>query len=270
MSRLGNAINEIHELDEMSGMDTRIHQLHPSIKLIITFGYIALVVSYDKYNILGLLPMLLYPLMIFKLSQLKVKHCFMKLRFVLPVICFIGIFNPLLDHTVLLRTEHIVIYGGVISMLTLIIKGIYTLMASYLLIATTGMEGICYALKRVHVPDMIVMQILLLHRYLILLLEEANAIFEAYSLRAPGQRGIHYRVWGPLLGQLMFRSIDRANELYDSMLLRGFHGNYPFQAYQKCTKLDYSYFLLWFFILASMHQMNLLAMMARYIYQSLA
>ena len=49
---------------------------------------------------------------------------------------------------------------------------------------------------------------------------------QAYSLRAPGQKGIHISAWGSFLGQLL-RSMDRAQALYESMELRGFSGEFP-------------------------------------------
>ena len=59
---------------------------------------------------------------------------------------------------------------------------------------------------------------------------------EAYALRAPGQKGIHFSAWGSFLGQLLLRSMDRAEELYNSMTLRGYRGEFyyadipPFRA----------------------------------------
>ncbi|MBQ1407612.1 MAG: hypothetical protein IIY88_05715 [Eubacterium sp.] len=51
---------------------------------------------------------------------------------------------------------------------------------------------------------------------------------EAYHLRAPGQKGIHFSAWGSFLGQLLLRSMDRAQELYSSMLLRGYHEHFHY------------------------------------------
>ena len=73
---------------------------------------------------------------------------------------------------------------------------------------------------------LLVTQLLLSYRYLTLLLEQADTIAQAYALRAPKQKGVHFKVWGSLAGQLLLRSIDRANNLYDSMLLRGYQGEY--------------------------------------------
>ena len=51
---------------------------------------------------------------------------------------------------------------------------------------------------------------------------------EAYHLRAPGQKGLHISAWGSFLGQLLLRSMDRAQELYSSMLLRGYHQHFHY------------------------------------------
>ena len=64
------------------------------------------------------------------------------------------------------------------------------------------------------------------YRYVTVLLEEVNRITQAYSLRAPNQKGIHYKVWGTLTGQVLLRSMDRANAVYESMLLRGYDGSF--------------------------------------------
>ena len=51
---------------------------------------------------------------------------------------------------------------------------------------------------------------------------------DAYALRAPGQKGIHISAWGSFTGQLLLRSMDRAEDLYASMQIRGYHGEFPY------------------------------------------
>ena len=67
---------------------------------------------------------------------------------------------------------------------------------------------------------------------------EASAMSQAYSLRAPGQKGIHISAWGSFLGQLLLRSMDRAQELYSSMELRGFRGEYFYSDIPACRVGD--------------------------------
>ena len=111
-------------------------------------------------------------------------------------------------------------------MLTLMMKGVFCLMASFLLVATTSIEEICRALRRLHFPKLLTSLLLLTFRYISVLLEEVAIMTEAYHLRAPGQKGLHVSAWGSFLGQLLLRSMDRADALYESMELRGFYGEF--------------------------------------------
>ena len=66
------------------------------------------------------------------------------------------------------------------------------------------------------------------------MLEEVSIMTQSYSLRAPGQKGIHISAWGSFLGQLLLRSMDRAESRYHSMLLRGFRGEYYYAEVPQC------------------------------------
>ena len=107
-------------------------------------------------------------------------------------------------------------------------------MASFLLIATTPIDTLCAALRKLHVPGLLVTLLLLTYRYIGLMLREVAVMTEAYHLRAPGQKGIHISAWGSFLGQLLLRSMDRAEELYGSMLLRGFRGEFHYADIPAC------------------------------------
>ena len=77
------------------------------------------------------------------------------------------------------------------------------------------------------------------------MLEEVTVMTEAYSLRAPGQKGIHISAWGSFLGQLLMRSMDRAEELYGSMVLRGFTGNFFYADIPSFRFQDFLYTAVW-------------------------
>ena len=89
-------------------------------------------------------------------------------------------------------------------------------------------------MRQLHMPKMLTSLLLLTFRYISVLLEEVAVMTEAYHLRAPGQKGIHVSAWGSFLGQLLLRSMDRAQELYDSMLLRGFRGEFHYAQVPQC------------------------------------
>ena len=228
MNKMEKALHELSEMDELAALDSPVHRLHPAAKLLTTIAYIVLTVSFDKYDLDGLIPMLLWPVLLFQISGIPVRTCFYKLRIVLPLVMAVGLFNPFFDRAPLLMLGAVPVSGGVISMLTLMGKGVLCLMASFLLMATTPIDSLCAALRRLHVPGMLVTLLLLTYRYVGVMTEELAVMTDAYHLRAPGQKGIHISAWGSFLGQLLLRSMDRAQELYSSMMLRGYHDHFHY------------------------------------------
>lgn len=226
MDLLSRTQAELRQMDALAAGDSPVHRLHPVCKLLVTVAYIAATVSFPKYDFSALAVMVLYPVVLFQAAGIPVGLCFYRLRLVLPLVCAVGLVNPFLDHTPLLTLGSLVITGGVVSMLTLMMKGVFSLMASFLLIATTPIDTLCAGLRRLRVPGLLVTLLLLTYRYVGLMVSQVAVMTQSYALRAPGQKGIHFRAWGSFLGQLLLRSMDRAGELYDSMRLRGFRGEF--------------------------------------------
>lgn len=241
MNKMQKALHELAEMDELAVRSSPIHALHPAAKLIATIVYILVTLSFDKYDLSGLVPMLLWPILLFQLSGIEVRSCFYKLRIVLPLVMAVGLFNPFFDRAILLRFGPISVSGGIVSMLTLMLKGLFCLMASFLLMATTPIDNLCAALRQLHVPKLLVTLLLLTYRYVGVMTEELAIMSEAYHLRAPGQKGIHISAWGSFLGQLLLRSMDRAQELYSSMLLRGYHQHFHYADIKPFKRRDALY-----------------------------
>ena len=120
----------------------------------------------------------------------------------------------------------LIISRGWVTFLSILIKSCLSVGISLLLIATTGMDILAAALRMLKVPKIFVLQLLLTYRYISVLIEEVSRMMRAYTLRAPSQKGIHRSVWGSFVGQLILRTFDRAQRIYQSMALRGFKGEY--------------------------------------------
>lgn len=260
MNKISAAEFEFREMDALCAQESVIHALHPLIKFIVTLSYIIIVVSFPKYALSALSVMVLYPILIFQASGIPVRTCFHKLRVVMPLVCAVGLLNPFFDRVPMLYLGNLAVSGGVISMITLMLKGVFSLMASFLLVATTTMDSLCAALRKLHVPSVLVTLLLLTYRYIAVMIEEISVMTDAYHLRAPGQKGIHISAWGSFLGQLLLRSMDRADELYQSMQLRGFCGNFYYAGGKPCTLGAVLYGVFWIgaFLLARRFDLPLL------------
>lgn len=226
MAKLGKAIHEIHSLENLAERDTVFCRIHPLAKVLVTLWYLALVMSFGKRDITGLLGMILYPVITMILGDISIRQALKRLKPMFLMIALIGAANPLFDRTPCFMIGKFMVTDGVLSMITLFFKAGFAVAASYILIATTTVEEICYALRKIHVPQIPVTVLLLIYRYLVLMLKEADRITQAYSLRAPGEKGIRRSAWGSFAGQMLLRSMDRAQIVYESMTLRGFHGEF--------------------------------------------
>ena len=226
MAKIAGAIREIHSVENLAERNTFFCRLHPLAKVLVTIWYLALVMSFDKGDVIGLAGMSIYPLTLMILGDISVKQALRRLRPVFLMVCLIGAANPVLDTKPCFMLGKFTVTAGMLSMATLFLKTGFAVSASYILIAATGIEQICYALRKLHVPQILVSVLLLIYRYLVLMLKEADRITQAYHLRAPGEKGIRKSAWGSLAGRMLLRSMDRAQTVYDSMTLRGFQGEF--------------------------------------------
>jgi len=223
--RIEHAFYEIGHLDTLAAGDSLLHRLDPRAKFLVTVIFVVCVVSFGKYEIARLLPFFLYPAVVIGLADLPLGFLLRKLLLVSPFVLCIGIFNPWLDQTVVARMGPFAVTGGWVSFLSLLLRFALTIGAALLLIATTGFAAVCMALEKLGAPRVFTVQLLLLYRYLFILVEEAIRMVRAYSLRSFNRRGrISYRVFPQLLGNLLLRTLDRAQRIHMAMLSRAFQG----------------------------------------------
>ena len=255
MNKLQQAIVMLHEVDSEAGKYNGKSRIHPAARLFVCVLFILLTVSFHKYNMMGLPAMGLYLLITGIWEELSFLKGLKRSRYILLVIGLLGMANLFFDRNVLFQFGSMNITGGMISMATLFIKGVFTVYAAYFLLMETGIEGICAALGSFGVPKGGVTVVLLTYRYLILLLKEVQRMLQAYQLRAPGQKGIHVRAWGSFAGLLLLRTMERGKDVYDSMLLRGFQGECFFQEAgnsQISMGLSVIYAAVWTMVLAAL------------------
>ena len=203
MNKIDNAIKTVHHMDYHANHKGYLNKIHPLVKLLITIIYIILLTSIDKYNLVTTLAMSIYLILISIIGDLSIKNALKSLKVVLLLLFVLGIANPILDRTIIAYIGIVPITTGMISMFTLLLKGIFAILASYFLILTTSIEEICYALKMIHMPNILITVVMLIYRYIIVFLKEVQRIWVAYQMRAPKQKGVHYKAWGSLIGSLM-------------------------------------------------------------------
>lgn len=245
MASLQSGIYDIGRLDQLATLNTAVHRVDPRAKVITTLVFLVCVVSFGKYQVLPMLPFAIFPIVIASEGRVPFGFLGSRLLIAAPFAVLVGMFNPLLDQTVAITIGSVTISAGWVSFTSIMIRFLLTTAAALTLIATTSFNGMCMALERLGLPDVLSTQLLLLYRYIFVLTEELLRMARARELRSFGGRGMGWRVYGLMLGQLLLRTYDRGNRIYKAMLSRGFDGRVRALRQPSWTGRDTAFVLAW-------------------------
>jgi cobalt/nickel transport system permease protein len=224
MAKLDTHFFDIGYMDTLSSQQTPIHQLDPRAKLITSLVFITIVISFGKYEISALIPYFVYPVFLGVMGNVPPVYLLKKLLLVSPFAVMIGIFNPLMDRDILVSLGGIGISGGWVSFVSILIRFALTVGIALTLIAVTGFNAVCMALDKLGTPRVFVVQLVFLYRYIFVLVDEAARMVRARALRTFEGGGSEIKAYGPLVGHLLLRTMDRAQRVYMAMCCRGFDG----------------------------------------------
>lgn len=224
MATIENHLFDVRYMDMLASGSTSLHRLDPRAKLITTLIFVGMVVSLGKYEISMMMPFVIYPLAMIISAELPVLYLLKKIMLVAPFAIVIGIFNPLMDTQPLIHLGSVSITGGWVSFFSIMIRFALTVSAALILVSLTGFTAVCMALEKLKVPRPFVVQLLFLYRYLFVLIDEASRMVRARSLRSFDAKGMRFKVFVSLLGQLLLRTLDRAHRIHLAMCCRGFDG----------------------------------------------
>ena len=223
MQKISHTIDAFFALDELAAKRTPVHALHPMAKLVVTLVFIVCVISSGRYDIAGLTVFFFYPAVMISLGELPLKGVLRRTLPALPFVLFAGVSNMIFERAL----APIGISYGLLSCVVLLEKALLTVSAVVILASTTQANKLLSQLQRLHVPRIFTTTVMLCFRYLSLLATEAANMTRAYHLRSVKQRGLEMKHLGAFIGQLLLRSIDRAECVYAAMQCRGFDGTFP-------------------------------------------
>lgn len=265
MARIESAFYEIGSLDTLAGGETFLHRLDPRAKVVTTLIFIFCVVSFEKYQISALLPFFVFPAVLITTGQLPFGFLVKKLLLVAPFAFFIGVFNPLFDQRILFHIGTLGISGGWVSFASILLRFSLTISATLILIATTSFSGVCMALEKIGASRVFTVQLLLLHRYLFVLVEEAARLVKARAMRSFNGKGKGMSVFGQMAGQLLLRTLDRAQRIHLAMQCRGFSGEIRQLRTFVFGRNEIIFILGWTSVFLLMRFVNLPQMLGRFL-----
>lgn len=233
MNNIGRNSFDIGYMDTLACGQTLLHRLDPRAKLITTVFFVVTVISFDKYALSAMTPFFIYPVVLISLGRLPYRWLLKKILIVTPFAVMVGIFNPLMDRQILFNLGSIGISGGWVSFVSILARSILTVGAALILISLTGFNAVCEALLKFGLPGPMVVQLLFFYRYIFVLTDESERMLRARSFRAFDLRPVAFGTFISLAGNLLLRTLDRAERIYSAMCSRGFDGHIRlFKAYR--------------------------------------
>lgn len=216
------AVPQLYALEQLSTGHTWIHRLHPVVKLVAAIVFIVTTASFDRYALGRLIPFLFYPTILMAFSATPYRLLLKRLALALPFCLLAGLANLFIDQTAALSIGGMNISYGLVSFCVILLRTYLCVMAVFILIAVTPFGDIAQAMRRIHIPDIFVIIFEMIYRYIGVLVDEAYSMYLAYALRSSGSKGIALKDMGSFLGQLLLRSFDRAERVYNAMKCRGY------------------------------------------------
>jgi len=264
MSDIMGSMFNVKHLDELSRQKNLINKIHPLVKLIITLVYICVLASFDRYEIIGILPFILYPVIVVMVCDIPFGKLIKRVLVVEPFIIVAGVLNPFFDKNII-EIGNFAFSSGWLTFFSLMLKSTLMVIAGFLLIATTGIDDIAKALHLMRIPSIFILLFLLTYRYIFVLMDEAGRLLKAYAMRAPQQKGVKIKVWGSMVGQLLIRTYNRAQTIYQSMVLKGYNGRYNIAIGRGLSLTDTVYFIAWVLFIVVARAINIPLLIASFI-----
>jgi cobalt/nickel transport system permease protein len=143
------------------------------------------------------------------LSRLPLRFLFKRLAWLSPFILSVALVNAL--QPAARGSWRVVAAKSMICLLTIIVVS-----------NTTPFSRILRVLKMARVPGLLITTVALMHRYLFVLVEEAERMRRARASRTfTRQHRARWHTLSTVVGQLFVRASERAEHIYDAMCARG-------------------------------------------------
>jgi cobalt/nickel transport system permease protein len=214
-------------LDKYSHLDSPVHRIDPRVKLIAVFTCIVIFVSEPPGEIFSFL---LYGLLIsvlIVLSRVPVSYILKRCLIVSPFILVAALFYPL-SAPVASGGDEVFRLSRYDMALTIVFKAFLSVIMLVLLTSTERFHNLLLGLRKLKMPKLLGIISALMYRYVFIISDEALRTTRARESRTPGKLKINrFRVYGNQSAMIFLRSLERSQIIYNSMLSRGFTGEFP-------------------------------------------
>lgn len=246
-NKLQRVLCELDSMERTASMFSPLHRIDARSKLLTTVVFLVTMLSVPLTNLSELLLYFIYPIILSSMGGMSYVTVAKRSLIVLPFVAFVGVFNIFYDSEPVFYIGSVAMTAGWISFISIILRGLLSVQALIILINSTGYYRLCRSMQRMGIPSIFATQLLFVYRYIYVLIEEMMSMQRARDARSFGRKSYPLRIWGTLVGQLLVRTFDRAEQIGRAMQARGFTGRMPAAIGEQSTwrLCDTVFFAAW-------------------------
>ena len=212
-------------IDRYASLDSPLHGLEPRTKILAFTALIVGVLSItaDKTNIF--LVYAFATIILIGISQVPPGYMAARALIILPFIVLAGLAAP---------------WKGFAGIAVLFARALLSLFLLMLLANTTRFVELLRGLRKLGCPQILVVNLGFLYRYIFVLVEETLRMKQARDCRRVGRAPFkqELKILSSMLGTLLVRSFEKAERMYAAMLSRGYSGDFPVISPKKFSWRD--------------------------------
>lgn len=227
-------------LEEFSEGSSFLHRADPRVKILV-FALFSMLCAVSSGIEIPLF-YLFYSLTLILVSRLRIKPLISRVLVANFFIAFIWIFIPVSypGNPYITFGSIKISHEGLRYALSITIKCNAIILATITLLSTSSVFYLAHAMLHLKMPRKLVTVFFLFYRYITVIHDEYLKIKRAVALRGfVPKTNLHtYRTYAYIVGGMLIKSYERAEEIYKAMLCRGFKGYFPLFEHFQMRKAD--------------------------------
>ncbi len=243
-------------IDKYWDLRSPLHNIDPRLKIIISVGFILFVIFTPPTSLWAFVAYGILLALLTILSKVPLRFMLMRSLVIIPFVLMVAIFIPFMKKGQIAGAYSFgslnltVTYDGLFIFWNVLIKAFLSVVMVTLLVSTTKFTEFLKALERLKVPQVFVMILSFMYRYIFVITDEFEIMLRAKKARSiGGSRWFHIKTLSNMLGVLFMKSYEKGEVVYLAMCARGYNGDIKTIDEMCIKKSDVALFIMMFTVL---------------------
>jgi cobalt/nickel transport system permease protein len=230
-------------LDKYADGGSFFHRLDSRVKFMAAVVFTAAVLLSGSKAVAVLFCFAVGPFAVLVWAGIPLPFVFRRILAVCPFVLILALSCPLYDR----QPEHVAVgpyvfslTGGWLRCVSILGKFTVTMLILFALVSTTRFADLLAGLEKMKMPQILVIQLGMLYRYLFVLVDRVHHILRARNTRKLRNLGFRQEtaVAAAMTGALFIRSIETSQKIQIAMQARGFCGQFHSLREMRMTQRD--------------------------------